>query len=306
MLLSIVINTYERPDRLGLCLEAIHRQKDAEPLELIIVDDGGRMELAPLKRIWSERLPIKWVRIEHGGRSAARNRGVAEAKGERILFLGDDVFVRGGCIARHRIDDPLIAVVGRYPWEKLQGSPPFRHWAEPNPQNDINNPANAGWIHFATGNLSMGRDVFNELGGFDARYTCYGWEDLDLGLRFERAGGRIVFDPDALATHEHPQMSRADLWRREREMGRTALVFAEKWYFDAPGAVAAMKFWSDPSRLRPAPAWRTAIGDRLVAMFDKIAPGSIVTRWLYERMVWSQRLAGVAEAWRDLHAGDRP
>lgn len=305
MLLSVVINTFERPDRLGLCLEAIERHQDDAPLEVIVVDDGGRFDLAPLKRIWSERLPIKWMCIEHGGRSAARNRGVQEARGERVFFLGDDVLVRAGCIARHRVADPFIAVVGPYPWESLKGSPPFRRWAEPNPQDDIPDPSNAGWLHFATGNLSISRPMFMRLEGFDERFPCYGWEDLDLGLRFERLGGRIVFDPEARATHDHPQMTRAGLWGREREMGRTAFIFARKWGDISPEAVAAMKFWFDASALIPPQPWRTALGDRLIGLLDRFAPASRLTARLYERMIWSQRLAGVAEAWRDIHRGGR-
>ncbi len=305
MLLSVVINTYERPDRLGLCLEALERHKDDGPLEIVVVDDGGRADLAPLERLWSGRLPIRWLRIEHGGRSAARNRGVAESRGERIFFLGDDVLVHAGCMARHRIADPLLAVVGAYPWESLRGSPPFRRWAEPNPQNDIADPADAGWMHFATGNLSLARPTFLRLNGFDERFPCYGWEDLDLGLRFERLGGRILFDPQARASHDHPRMTRAGLWGREREMGRTALIFAQKWADVSPEAVSAMKFWPDPSALVPPPAWRAALGDRLAGLLDRFAPDCRLNWKLYERMIWSQRLAGVAEAWRDLRRGGR-
>lgn len=307
MTLSVIINTYERPDKLGRCLEALSRQKDAGPFEVIVVDDGGRIDLGALRRIWSERLDMRWYRIEgEGSRSVARNRGVAEARGERLLFLGDDVIVRPGCLARHRsYSDPMIAVVGPYPWESLTGSPPFMRWAEPNPQDDIADPANIGWLHFATGNLSMSREIVQRIGGFDGRYTCYGWEDLDLGLRFERAGGRIVFDPEARAVHEHPRMAREALWRREREMGRTALVFAEKWSVDAPAAVATMKFWADPSSLKAPAPWRQNLGNAATGLLDRFAPSSALNRKLYERMVWSQRLAGVAEAWRELHGGGR-
>ncbi len=226
MLLSVVINTYERPDRLGLCLEALERHKDDGPLEIVVVDDGGRADLAPLERLWSGRLPIRWLRIEHGGRSAARNRGVAESRGERIFFLGVDTSCTRQLAATH---GTRSGVVGAYPWESLRGSPPFRRGAAPHPPNANADPADAGWMHFATGNLSLARPTFLRLNGFDERFPCYGWEDLDLGLRFERLGGRILFDPQARASHDHPRMTRAGLWGREREMGRTALIFAQKW-----------------------------------------------------------------------------
>ena len=299
MLLSVVINTYERPEPLSRCLEALARQKGAEPFEVVVVDDGGRPDLQPLRRLWGDALDLRIVRIAHAGRSAARNRGVREARGERTLFLGADVIVRPGCLARHRLhESPDLAVLGPYPWQSLKGSPPFRRWAEPNPQDAIADPGNAGWLHFATGNLSMSRERFLELGGFDERFTVYGWEDLDLGLRFERSGGRLIFDPEARAVHEHPPMPREALWRREREMGRTAYQFAKKWKTEAPDAVAAMKFWDDPAALRPGPQWRRRLGDRLAGALDRWAPEHALTARVYERLAWAARLEGVAEAWR--------
>src|SRR5690606_25913521 len=136
------------------------------------------------------------------------------------------------------------------------------------------------------------------LGGFDERYPCYGWEDLDLGLRFERAGGRIVFDPTAKAVHDHPAMSRERLWRREQEMGRTAWIFYEKWKDEAPEAAESMRFWPEPGRLHPGPGWRRRFGDRLIAMLDRFAPDSALNARLYERMIYAHRLLGVWEASR--------
>ena len=236
----------------------------------------------------------------------ARNRGVEAASGERVLFLGDDVIVQPGCLARHRlVTDPRVAIVGPYPMCNLKGSPPFRHWAEPNPQERIVDPENAGFFFFVTGNLSLGREVYLDLGGLDERFACYGWEDIDLGLRFERAGGRVVFDAHARAIHDHPALSRAQLWRRENEMGFTAWQFWEKWHDEVSDVVEEMKFWDDPARIRPASPWRRRLGEGLIALLDRIAPSSRLNWRLYERMIFSYRLEGVAEGyqWNKVNAG---
>lgn len=302
MLLSVIINTYERPEPLSRCVKAIERERDGEPLEVIIVDDGGQLDLGPIEQAWRGRLELRLIRIAHGGRGAARNRGVQEARGERVLFLGDDVMVQPGCLARHRRQrERLTALVGPYPWQGLRGSPPFLHWAEPNPQNDIADPADAGFLHFATGNLSLDRALFLELGGFDERFQCYGWEDLDLGLRLERAGGRIVFDPEARGLHDHPAMRPAQLWRREYEMGITAWQFWEKWIRDAPEAAEKMRFWpaARPERAEQSgPPWRRRLGGALVGLVDRVAPQSRLNWRLYERMIFAHRLAGIAEGRR--------
>jgi len=299
MLLSIIINTYERPEALARCVEAVALQPDAMPYELIAVDDGGGSDLEALARRWRGRLDFQLLRVAHQGRAAARNRGVEAARGERLLFLGDDVLAAPGCLARHRAcADPLLALVGPYPLRALAGSPPFRRWVEPNPQHKIKDPQNAGFWFFATGNLSLCRATFLELGGFDPRFEVYGWEDIDLGLRFERAGGRLIFDPQARAEHDHPLPSRAQLWRREYEMGITAWQFYEKWAAEAPDVAGEMAFWSDPAAIRPAPRWRRRLGEGLVGLLDRLAPASRLNERLFERMVFSQRLAGVAEGWR--------
>ncbi len=303
MLLSVVINTYERPESLSRCLEALSRQKGADPFEVIVVDDGSRLDLKAIERLWADRLRFELVRIRHAGRSAARNRGVRSARGERILFLGDDVIVRPGCLARHRRRaEPLVAVVGPYPLRNPTGSPPFRHWAEPNPEPAIEDPEDAGFRFFGTGNLSMSRQTFLELGGFDEQFQHYGWEDLDLGLRLERAGGKLVYDSQARADHIHPPMDRAALWHREREVGYTALQFWRKWEPEAADQVAFMKFWDDPQGFRPGPRWRRRLGDMLIALLYRMAPASGLNGRLYERMVYAWRLEGVAEAWRDFQS----
>ena len=45
---------------------------------------------------------------------------------------------------------------------------------------------------------------FQELGGFDEALFAY-WEDVELALRFRRAGWRCVLAADARALHEHGQ-----------------------------------------------------------------------------------------------------
>jgi len=298
MLLSVIINTYERPEKLGRCVESVSRQKNAGPFELIVVDDGGRPDLNAILRLWESRMNIRMIRTEHVGRAVARNRGVDEATGQRVLFLGDDVLLQPGCLAVHRsVTNPDLAVVGPYPMTDLTGTDIYKNWAEPNPHPDIDNPQDAGWRFFATGNLSMDREWFMQLGGFDSLFHLYGWEDLDLGLRFERSGGRLVFDSKAKARHEHG-MTHGMLWRREWEMGFSAWHFWNKWSHEAGNEVRWMKFWDDASKLNPGAAWKTALGHQLIRMIDRFAPRSSLASRLYERMVFSCRLRGVAEAFR--------
>lgn len=297
--LSVIINTYERPAALAQCLAALARQRACEPFEVVVVDDGGRADLGDALRAAGKALPVRLERIGHAGRGAARNRGMELARGRRVLFLGDDVIAAPDCVAAHQATEaPLRAVLGPYPLRSPRGSPPFRRWAEPNPQQEIRQRQDAGFWFFATGNLSVERRVLLELGGFDPRFTLYGWEDIDLGLRFERAGGRLIFEERAAGVHEHPPLSRARLWRREFEMGFTAWQFWEKWAAEEEPRIAKMRFWGDPAAIVPGPPWRRRLGEALIALLDAVAPGSALNGRLYERMIFARRLAGVAASWR--------
>ena len=78
---------------------------------------------------------------------------------------------------------------------------------------------------FNTANASLKRELLERAGGFDERFGV-GNDDVELGLRLERAGLRLHYDPDALAEHEHPTDLAATL-RRMRTNGRSYRLLTE-------------------------------------------------------------------------------
>lgn len=301
MLCSIVINTYRRPESLERCLEALASQDRIAECEVVVVDDGGGGNAKAFETRWAESLRLRYLSIEHAGRAAARNHGVGAAAGQRVIFLGDDIHVRPGWLAPHlrgADEAPNIAVIGPCPLDPAPPGgapypPAFLRAAEPVPFEEIKNADDAGFIYFITGNLSIQRERLIELGGFDERFTEYGWEDIDLGYRFYRSGGRVVYRAEAAAVHAHPRLTRGDLWRREFAVGVTSYQFWTK--YRTPD-VEFMKFWNENSR--SGPAWRRALGGTLIAVIESIAPGSPRLDALYERLRYSWRHAGVQEGRR--------
>jgi glycosyltransferase involved in cell wall biosynthesis len=86
---SVVIPTHNRCALLPLTLDSALSQRDVD-LEVIVVDDGstdGTREL--LRRVENPRVRV--LRHEMAlGVSAARNRGIEEARGRWVAFLDDD------------------------------------------------------------------------------------------------------------------------------------------------------------------------------------------------------------------------
>ena len=92
-LVSIVIPTYARPERLRECLAALARQTmPADAFEIVVVDDGSPQPVVPPEATTPTGPTIRIIRQSNAGPSAARNRGVAEARGELIALTDDDLF----------------------------------------------------------------------------------------------------------------------------------------------------------------------------------------------------------------------
>ncbi|MEJ5368692.1 MAG: glycosyltransferase family A protein [Bryobacteraceae bacterium] len=86
--ISVVVPLYNKRQTVVPCLQSILAQTERD-FELIVVDDGSTDGSGELAATLSDpRLRI--VRQENRGESAARNRGIAEARADLIAFLDAD------------------------------------------------------------------------------------------------------------------------------------------------------------------------------------------------------------------------
>jgi GT2 family glycosyltransferase len=84
---SVIIPTYNRADLVSRAVASALEQTYA-PYEVIVVDDGSTDDTAAQCEALGDR--IRYVRIANGGVSAARNAGIALARGEWIALLDSD------------------------------------------------------------------------------------------------------------------------------------------------------------------------------------------------------------------------
>ncbi len=233
------------------------------------------------------------VRQKNSGLSHGRNVGIAQARGEIILFMDDDVVATPTLIAAHLrfhgTHEGTICRGGVIDVQTLDDLPPpkysWRHYSG---------------AYFWTTNVSVSRALLQEVGGFDERFMEYGWEDLELGFRLRRAGVPSLLARDALVYHYKPQLPDAQherLSRQARAQARTARKFLEKhphWRVAlATGQLRPLLWWSSVARRL---GWMAML-ERVIQERRRNSGGSALRRWAIGRLaraVYYEELTKVA------------
>jgi glycosyltransferase involved in cell wall biosynthesis len=178
---SVIIPAYNRLPMLKEAVDSVLAQ-DFEDFELIVVDDGSTDGTADEMKRYGGR--VRLLRHpENRGVSAARNRGILNAKGKYIAFLdSDDLWVKG----KLKIQVAFLEDNPHYPicytdeiW--------IRRGKRVNPKNK--HAKYSGWIFekclplciISPSSAMMRKTLFSKVGLFDeALPVC---EDYDLWLR---------------------------------------------------------------------------------------------------------------------------
>ena len=130
---SVVIPTFERPDTLGRSSTPWRRRRRRPTSRSSWWTTARATKRPPGCRRYRAAYPLRVFAQGNSGPAAARNRGVREARGARILFLGDDTVPEAGLLAVHarahaepRRTAP-IAVLGYTTWPRDRRVSPFLH-----------------------------------------------------------------------------------------------------------------------------------------------------------------------------------
>ncbi len=257
--ISLIVPSHNRPLALRQTVETLLQCRAQGDFEFIVVDDGSTPALsvpaAPDLRV---------LRTEGVERSRARNLGAVSARGDLVIFVDDDMSVGADFVGAHRraaSDFPNSIAVGAITLPAEMMERPFGRLRALIEDSGHNRPR--GYVaepNFCTAqNMSMNREAFLSLGGFDPAIVSS--EDQDLALRFCARGGRIAFLPEASALHRD---SNADIeaYCRRNEWGSRAMAPFLRRYPEREDNRARLRF--DPMRHSPA-AERAALAARGLA-----------------------------------------
>ena len=86
---SVIIPTYKHADYVLETLGSVFAQTFPD-YEIVVVNDGSPDDSAARLRPLAEAGEIRYFEQPNAGQAAARNRGLAEARGEFVAFLDDD------------------------------------------------------------------------------------------------------------------------------------------------------------------------------------------------------------------------
>jgi GT2 family glycosyltransferase/peptidoglycan/xylan/chitin deacetylase (PgdA/CDA1 family) len=229
--LSVVIATHDRRERLRRCLEALAAQS-ADPLsfEVIVAADGATDGTAEMVEALQTPFPLRLLQREKGGKPAALNAAIEVAAGSACLFIDDDVVASPELVSAHleaHREDPLTMAVGLLTQPAPSGGGWFEraHAVAWNERYAELETRPADWPDTYGGNFSAPTASLREVGGFDASLTAI--EDIELGYRLCGVGCRARYLPQAAGVHEDEKPRRRLIADVER-YGTFCAVFAER------------------------------------------------------------------------------
>jgi glycosyltransferase involved in cell wall biosynthesis len=207
MTVSVVIATRNRRTLLAEAIATVFEQTFTD-WELLVVDDCSgddtELYLAGVKhsgvRVFRQSVP--------GERVAARNRGLAEARGEFIMFLDDDDLLRpsalANLVAALRADSSAVAAAAPCRILQTNGDSVKVYWPATAVTRVIWRELLFGW--WANSGQTLFRTaVIREIGGFTPPIPC---EDRRLWLTLARLGRVRVIPPVALEYRVHAGQSK--------------------------------------------------------------------------------------------------
>ena len=240
---TVAVCTRDRTSQLTACLDALRQLDYPAELDVVVVDNAPKTA-ATEALVRAEYPGMRYIREPRPGLNHARNRAIAEARGEIIAFTDDDTIVDPGwvrALARAFAAGPdVMALTGLVVPYELETEAQIlfeqyggfgrgfgRCWYRMGPDGTKRTARRyAGAGRFGTGaNMAFRRSVFGAIGDFDPALdvgtVTNGGGDLEMFFRVLKEGHTLVYEPRAIVRHRH----RSDYPRLREQIANNGVGF---------------------------------------------------------------------------------
>ena len=320
---SVIIVSWNAREHLRNCLKSVYESGGAGVREVIVIENDSSDGSPDM--VAGQFPQVTLVRAGRNlGFAAANNLGLQRASAPYLALINSDVIVHPGCfeeltgfLERHGDaglagpmvmggDGRLQRTCRRLPtlwntfcrsvalddvlsrWSIFSGRE-MRHWDQTS-QAEVEVLSGCFWM--------ARRQAVEKVGGLDERFFFYA-EDVDWCKRFWDGGWKVVFVPEATATHFGGGSSDNAPLRYSIEMLRANLAYWKKHY-GAPGKAAFYLLCVLHHALRIAPRGLKLLlrGDASGETAFKFRRSLACLRWLLTGRHAPERSAGIKESKR--------
>lgn len=318
---SVVIPTYNRLRKVTAALESVLAQSYSS-FEVIIVDDGSedgtRQHIGRLISSQSGGAStVRYIFQSNQGSSAARNRGIAEARGEWIAFLdSDDTWLPGKLEWQVRAAEIYKDVCGacitdaRLVNDSGMEATSFHQNGKSYLQetglveNVVENLANT-FDHFWVTSLLVRSELARQIGGFDPSIQFC--EDQDFNFRLSLTTSFCYVNKVLVQLDRSADSSTIRPWEKAEVRLQNQQRMLEKWLRDATLTSKVRNIIGRKLRQIHS-AWanwyleteRYDEARQAVTMALKIAPtGALMIKWMLVRIApsFARKLTPKAKAY---------
>jgi O-antigen biosynthesis protein len=205
--ISAVVCAHNEAGHIENCLRSLETTSYPR-LDVIVCDDGSRDDTLSIAR----RFPFEVLALPHRGLGAARNAGVATARGDIVAFLDADArcHPEWPFFLALAMEDPNVAAAGGPNLPEPHAGIVERAVARSpgNPQHVMLSDDTAE--HVPGCNMAVRKDLLERVGNFDPGFLAAG-DDVDLCWKLLDLGFRIAFAPAAQVYHHRRASARAYL-----------------------------------------------------------------------------------------------
>ena len=222
-MLTAIICTYNRAKYIGPLLESIAANDlPKTEYEILLVDNNCTDNTREVCDAFMAKYPdvtFRYVVESEQGLSAARNKGIQEAKGDIIVYIDDDALVD-----THYLRD-YAEWFAAHPETMACGGPiePLYETAEPDWMSPYTKALLTAWMNYGTkvreyphgrypggGNAAYRASVFDQVGLFNTALgrkggNLMGSEEKDIFDKMHEFGMQVLYLPQPVLHHIIPQ-----------------------------------------------------------------------------------------------------